>query len=163
MDEIWKDIFEDYQVSSYGRIKSFKNGKEKILKPYSTKKGYLEIDLHKNDKRKVFKVHRLVANAFIPNPHNLPQVNHKDENKLNNRVENLEWCTTLYNNNYGTRNERIGKRVLQYDKQGNFIREWESMAEAERVIGIYRQQICDCCRGYRGAKTAGGYIWKYKD
>ena len=122
MIEIWKDIegYEGiYQVSNLGNVKvldryvnsSIKNNKivkrqGKILKQY-IKKGYLQVTLTLNNKRKYYNVHRLVANAFIPNPDKLPQVNHKNENKYDNRVENLEWCTAKYNCNYGTRNSKI--------------------------------------------------------
>lgn len=122
MKEIWKDIegYEGlYQISNLGRVKSLekyvntaiKNNtkvkrKEQILKQYN-KNGYLQVTLTHNNKRKYFGVHRLVANAFIPNLNNYPQVNHKDENTLNNCVDNLEWCTAKYNCNYGTRNSRI--------------------------------------------------------
>ena len=109
MQEIWKTIeeCEDYQISNMGRIKSFKNDKVngKIMKPYKTTNGYLQIDLsldgRKRKNRLHLAIHRLVAKAFIPNPDNLPQVNHKDEDKTNNCVTNLEWCTNEYNSNYG--------------------------------------------------------------
>ena len=110
--EIWKDIegYEGlYQISNKGRVKSLgnnKNRKEKILSCKPNNKGYLRVNLYKNGKKKHFSVHRLVAIAFIPNPNNLLEVNHKDENKENNHVKNLEWCTSEYNNNYGTHNER---------------------------------------------------------
>ena len=111
MIEIYKDIqgYEGYQVSNHGNIKSLGNGKsrkEKILKPVNTTKCYLQVELSKQGKRKKYLVHRLVAQAFIDNPNNLPQVNHKDEDKTNNHVTNLEWCDALYNNNYGTHNQR---------------------------------------------------------
>ena len=112
MNEIWKNIagYEGlYEVSSFGRVRSLRFGKTKILKPGKNKKGYLRVSLCKNGKQKTFFVHRLVAQAFLENPQNLPQINHKDENKQNNRLENLEWCSCDYNNNYGTRNERAGK------------------------------------------------------
>ena len=121
MEEIWKDIvgYEGlYQVSNFGRVKSlakYKNGnggskfwrKERILKPANTGRGYLMVVLIKEKKRTTYILHRLVAQAFIPNPNNLPQINHKDENKTNNVVSNLEWCDNKYNSNYGTRNVRI--------------------------------------------------------
>ena len=122
MQEIWKDIpnFEGlYQISNYGRVKTLekyissgiKNNnqvrrKSKLLKQYN-KQGYLQVSLSKNHRRYYFNVQRLVAIAFIPNPNNLPQVNHIDENPLNNNVENLEWCTAKYNCNYGSRNSKI--------------------------------------------------------
>lgn len=111
--EVWKDIegYEGlYQVSNMGRVKSLGatnrvgwHLREKILKQTIEPKGYLKVGLRKNNKIQTVRVHRLVANAFLPNPFNLPQVNHKDENKTNNHVENLEWCTNKYNNNYGSK------------------------------------------------------------
>ena len=163
MEEIWKDKkgYEGhYQVSNWGRVKSIKFGKEKILKLIKDKDGYLQVTLCKNNIKKVYKVHRLVAEAFIDNPDNLPQVNHKDENKTNNNVENLEWCTNEYNINYGTRTERCSKPVLQYTLDGEFVREWESAIQAEREGGFNNTCICQCCLGKR--KTHKGFIWKYK-
>ena len=119
--EIWKtavvngEPYENYQVSNFGQILSLnfhRSGKPKLLKTGKNKKGYLMVDFSKNGKRKTFLVHRLVAEAFLPNLDNLPCVNHKDEIITNNRVDNLEWCTYEENNNYGTRNERISKEIL---------------------------------------------------
>lgn len=112
MEEIWKDIkgYEGkYQVSNLGRIKvlNYKRSGQEHIMATKNNKGYCEIRLAKDGKRKDFIVHRLVAQAFIPNPNNLPQVNHIDENKTNNCVNNLEWCTQAYNNSYGTRLERV--------------------------------------------------------
>ena len=111
MDKIWKDIkgYEGlYMVSNGGDVKSVKNG---ILKPSVYKgTGYYYVGLYKDGKRKGYTIHRLVADAFIPNPNNLPCVNHKDESKINNNVENLEWCTHRYNSNYGCRNEKISAK-----------------------------------------------------
>ena len=180
--EYWKPIkgYEDlYMVSNWGRVKSFdrwvksKNGsiricRGRILKPYTNKDGYLYVVLSKNNKQKTFKVHRLVAEAFLPNPYNLLQVNHRDENKLNNNVDNLEWCTNEYNINYGTRTERMskskinGKRskiVIQYNLDGTFVREWPSAMECDRN-GYDQGNVSACCRGK--LKTYKGYIWKYK-
>lgn len=127
MEEIWKDICEYkgiYQVSNCGRVKRLAyeiknpapraNGsvlkfKEHLLTPRKITHGYLSIMLYKKGKPKNYKIHRLVAQAFIPNPDNLPEVNHKDEDKTNNCVDNLEWCTHKYNSNYGTRPKRIGE------------------------------------------------------
>ena len=104
MNEMWKDI-EDYeglyQVSNLGNVKNIKTNK--ILKPEETPKGYLRIRLSKNHICKNYKIHRLVGKAFIPNPDNLPQINHKDENKHNNTINNLEWCDNWYNNHYGSK------------------------------------------------------------
>lgn len=119
MKEIWKDIEEYeglYQISNLGRVKSFpRKGthttKERIIKFAKSNKGYLIAILKNNDVQKAFSVHRLVAKAFIPNPNNLPQVNHKDENKENNNVNNLEWCDNWYNSHYGTRLHRIAKTM----------------------------------------------------
>ena len=131
MKEEWKPIegYENlYWVSSYGNVKS----KSKDKKLSINLDGYYVTTLSKNGETKTFTVHRLVSKAFIPNPNKLPQVNHKDENKLNNCVDNLEWCNSNYNHNYGTRNKRTGltqrnnrrsKIVLQFDLNGNFIRE----------------------------------------
>ena len=169
MKEIWKDIknYEGhYQVSNLSRVKSLNynhTGKEKILKLNKDKDGYLQVTLCKNNIKKVYKVHRLVAQAFIPNPNNLPQINHKDENKTNNNVDNLEWCDRKYNQNYGTRTERVAEKlskpVLQYDLEGNFIKEWKSTRECGRN-GFCNQHIAACCRGE--LKTHKGFIWRYK-
>lgn len=116
--EIWKDIpgYEGlYKVSNLGNVKSLKrNGiKGIILKGEKDEFDYKRVTLCKKNKTKKYKVHRLVAQAFIPNPNNLPQINHKDENSKNNNVENLEWCTAKYNSNYGNHNEKIRQRMLQ--------------------------------------------------
>ena len=167
MKEIWKDIKDyegHYQVSNLSRVKSIKFGKERILKQHINKGGYYYVCLLKNGKHKNYYVHRLVAETFIDNPDNLPQVNHKDENKTNNNVVNLEWCTNKYNHNYGTINERISqsqsKTVLQYDLNGNLIKEWKSINECGRN-GFNQGDICKCCNGKR--KTAKGFIWVYKN
>ena len=168
MEEIWKDKKDyegHYQVSNFGRVKSIKFGKEIILKQHiNIKGGYYYVCLLKNGKHKNYYVHRLVAQAFIDNPNNLPEVNHKDECKTNNVVSNLEWCDRKYNHNYGTINERISqsqsKPVLQYDLNGNLIKEWKSINECGRN-GFNQGDICKCCNGKR--KTAKGFIWVYKN
>ena len=164
MDEIWRDIegYEGlYQISNKGNVKSLYNGSERILKPRDNGRGYYKIELYNDGVRKYFKLHRLVAQAFIPNPHNLPEINHRDENKKNNCVENLEWIRHIDNCNYGTRNERISRKILQYSRSGEFIREWPSAIEVERLLGIHRVNIAQCCKGKR--KSAGGFIWRYKE
>ena len=136
--EIWKDVvgYEGlYQVSSLGRIKRLVRYKRR-LKPQKNIQGYLKVGLYKNGKCKIFSIHNLVANAFIENPNNYKYVNHKDENKTNNRVENLEFCSFYYNLMYGTRVQRIAKKnnkpILQFDLEGNFIKEYESITQASK-------------------------------
>ena len=170
-EEIWKDIvgYEGhYQVSNKGRVKSFKQGKERILKPSNNGWGYLSVQLFKNGEMKMCKVHRLVAKAFLSNPNNLPQINHKDENPSNNRVENLEWCDSKYNNNYGTRNQRVAesltngkksKTIDQFSLDGNFIRTWQSMTQVVRELGFPISSISYCCNGK--LKSVGNFKWKY--
>ena len=160
--EYWKPVvgYEGlYMVSNWGRVKSIKFGKERILKPVTNSSGYLLVGLYKNNIEKKYSVHRLVAEAFIPNPYNLPQVNHRDENKLNNNVDNLEWCTNEYNINYGTRTERYSKPVLQYTLDGEFVGEWPSARECGRN-GFNQGSVSACCRGE--LKTHKGFIWRYK-
>ena len=154
-----------YQIDINGNVKSLYNyRKNNILKP-KIKKGYLQIGLRKNGKRTWYSIHRLVAITFIPNPNNYKCVNHKDENKLNNNVDNLEWCSVKYNNCYGTRIERVknktSKAVLQYDLNGNFIREYKSVREAIELNNIKSiSNISLCCNGkYKQVK---GYVWKFK-
>lgn len=171
MEEIWKDIegFEGlYQVSNMGRVKSLR--RNIILKSQIARSGYKRIQLYNNKGYKHFQIHRLVATAFISNPDNLPQVNHKDENKANNCVDNLEWCTPEYNHNYGTINIRISQKqlnhknkskiVLQYSLDGTFIKEWKSTMDVERNLGFAHTHISECCRGEQA--YGYGYLWKYK-
>lgn len=142
----------------------------------------MSVELFKDKKGKKFLVHRLVALAFIPNPNCLPQVNHKDENRANNDVDNLEWCSAKYNMNYGmgakTRHlkidyskpsyalnarangKKVSRPVAQYGRDGSFICDYESGKEAHRKTGINHSHILECCAGK--VKTAGGYIWEYK-
>lgn len=170
--EVWKDIkgYENlYQASNLGRIRSldkYVNGrnskrlvKGRELSLFNDRYGYKIVNLYKNKKIKLFKVHRLVAETFIPNPNNLPQVNHKDENKENNNVDNLEWITLIDNCNYGTRNQRISKKINQYDLNGNYIRTWDSIILIERELNIFHSRIIEVCKGQR--KQIGGYKWKY--
>lgn len=171
MNEIYKDVvgYEGkYQVSNLGNVKSLnyrQTGKEKVMKQTLIDNGYLQVDLYNNGKHKKYGVHRLVADAFLDNPNNYPQVNHKDENKQNNNVDNLEWATAQYNINYGTHGERAGKTrskpVIQYDLQGNFIKSWNSATEIEKQLKISRTNICNCCNGK--IKTAYGYKWRYAE
>lgn len=179
LNEEWKEIYNGrYQVSNYGRVKSmfFNNrqasiNREKILKSVKrNKNSYYSVNIYKNNKASLTNVHRLVAESFLKNPNNYKYVNHKDENKLNNRIDNLEFCTQKYNLNYGTRNERISKnninkpksrfeKVLQYDLHGNFIKEYDNACIAEKEAKV--RHVRECCDGKR--KTAHGYIFKYKN
>lgn len=164
--EIWKDIkdYEGlYQISNLGRVKSIKFGKEKILKGSKDKDSYLVVSLYKEGKQKNYYIHRLVATAFIDNPNNLPQVNHSNEDKTDNRVENLEWCDSKYNINYGSRNERMAKAksipILQFNKDGEFIRKWDSAIEVKNELGFDNSHISKCCKGK--LKSVGGFKWRY--
>ena len=171
--EHWKaiaDYEEIYEVSDLGRVKSLWYGKERILKPGKDTGGYLFVKLYKDGHVKKFKVHRLVAEAFIPNTQGLETVNHKDEVKTNNTVSNLEWMSMRDNNNYGTRNKRasearlnhpaFSKKVQMFDKStGELLATFPSLMEANRITGIANQSISKCCNGKY--KSAGGYKWRY--
>lgn len=185
MEEVWKDVkgYEGlYQVSNLGRVKSlerkqYSNDKfhgrilrERVLIPnIENKWGYLSNKLTKNRIEKIYKIHRLVAEAFIPNPLNKPQVNHKDGNKKNNYVYNLEWCTSSENLKHAwetglqpdTREGKSyrAKKVLQYDFNGNIIAEYPSVKTAKRITKCYH--IGDVCNGKRN--YAGNYLWKFKE
>lgn len=182
-NEVWKDIpgYEGYyQISNFGGVKSLervvisKKGQRfeitgKILRQIGRSRGrkYMAVHLLSNGKALTASVHRLVAEAFIPNPNRLPFINHKDENPGNNTVENLEWCDHAYNMNYGTANEKRSKALLnnttnskvvkQYDLYGNHIATYPSTMEARRQTGVYH--IPEVCNGRR--ERAGGYVWKY--
>ena len=159
--EIWKDVrnYETfYKVNNKGDIKNVHTGK--ILKYALHKTGYLQVFLYKNGKRKNHLVHRIVAEAFLDNPDNLPQVNHKNEIKTDNRVENLEFCDAKYNMNYGTRPQISSKPVYQYSIDEQFIKEYTSTMDVERQLGFAHTHISDCCLNKR--KQAYSFIWKYK-
>lgn len=170
--EFWKDVagYEGlYQVSNLGRVKSAdrtdRYGREfkgKILTPCTDNLGYLHLCLQHDGKRKNVRVHRLVAEAFIDNTNNYNYVNHKDENKQNNEVDNLEWCTAKHNCNYGSRISRIkdklNLRVIQLTKDGKEIRRWNSIKEATDTLKI--RNISQACQGKRN--QAGGYLWQYE-
>lgn len=175
MEEIWKDIrgWEGlYQVSNLGRIRTLPKihnsihpyvTKEKILKFFPNKDGYWLVDLVKDRKKTRFQVHRLVALTFVPNPQNKPEVNHINEIKTDNRIENLEWATRTENNNHGTRNKRSGdansKSVYQYDLQGKYICEYPSTKVAARALGVSVSLISACCCGR--VNSTRGFVFKH--
>lgn len=157
--------FPNYEIDEFGNVFNAKRNKKLKTQKYN---GYLYVGLHKNGKVKLKTVHRLVAETFLQNPNGLPCVNHKDENKNNNSVENLEWCTYRYNNLYGENKPTIKaitarkKSVFQYDQDGNFIAKHESSFEAQRRTGIKQSNISKCCLGRKGFNTAGGFVWRHK-
>lgn len=183
MEEIWKDIPEFnglYQVSSFGRFRGvtrvvqFGNQRRtvvgKILRAFPKKEGYLKISFLKNTRY----AHRVVAEVFIDNPNDLKQVNHKNGNKTDNRVENLEWISSSDNHKhaysvlgrkcyaagkFGAESKR-SKPILQYSIIGSFVKEFSCAAEASREVGIGESNIRQCVRGV--TKTAKGFIWKSK-
>ena len=173
MKEIWKNIpnYEGlYQVSNLGRVKSFRKctkhrfESEYILKPSVSNSGYAQVTLYDNTVRRKFLVHKLVAEAFIPNPNNYPQVNHKDENPLNNEVTNLEWCTSEYNNAYGTARIRMietkSRPVEQLTIDGQILAVYRSAKIARQMLGVSKSSL-----GYaiRSGSNCKGYFWRYSD
>ena len=140
-----------YGITSCGKVWSYK--KKKFLKPVINHKGYLYVILYKDGKGKKYRLHRLVAEAYIPNPDNLPQVDHIDNDKTHNYVNNLQWITNRDNNR-----KSKNKPILQYDLDGNFIREWSSATDVSKEI---QSNIVACLKGRY--KTAYGYKWVYKD
>lgn len=183
--EIWRKIkgYDGYEISNYGRVKSlskkvktekgYRITTEKILKPFSNGHGYLVISLGRGVENRRY-IHRAVAEAFLPNPENLPEVNHKDECKSNNFVwvnpdgtvnlekSNLEWCDRQYNTTYGTMLEKRQQKVDQYTKDGVYVKTWNSIREANLFFnGRKTSHIGDCCLGKR--KKAFKYVWRYSD
>lgn len=183
--EIWKDIAGyggKYQVSSIGNVRSFskwKNGGLLRFGSCGNPGPYRTVILVKTGRKdvKCFYVHRLVASAFLENPDGLPEVNHKDGNTLNNRVENLEWCTRKYNAEHASktgilrmahlkesgRNHPRAKTVIQREKDGKFVKEWESVNQIQRETRFLASNIFCCCNHRKGYKSAYGYIWEYKN
>lgn len=174
-DEQWRPVegYEElYAVSNFGRVKSLNynhTGVEKIMKPVKDKDGYLAVNIYRNGQRKMLKVHRLVAIAFIPNQNNLPQVNHKDEDKTNNCASNLEFCNCKYNNIYGTRMEKVTSalsKAVEASKYPDFRTielRFASTAEAERN-GYFSSAVSTCCRGCYSANRRNfykGLFWRY--
>ena len=163
MTEIWKDIegYEGlYQVSNKRNVKSLnyrRTGRERIIKPRKDKNGYLRVVLCKDGECKTYLVHRLAASAFIPNPKELSQVNHRDENKQNNCTENLEWCSSEFNVNYGTRNEKVGKSLSRPIKCVETGTLYASAKEAHEKTGINMGNISSCVNGKKN--IARRYHW----
>ena len=141
-----------YGITSCGRVWSYKS--KRFLKPQDNK-GYLRVELHKDGVAKKYSIHRLVAEAYIPNPEGKEQVNHKDEIKTHNWVGNLEWATAAENTNYGTRNQRVSKAVYCVELDRTF----PSQSNAARELGLYPNNISRCCNG--SLKTTGGYHWRF--
>ena len=169
MQEIWKDIkdYEGlYQVSNLGRVKRVTT--DMILKGSKQTHGYLVVGLYKNNNKSTKSIHRLVSQAFIPNPENKPEINHIDEDKTNNMVSNLEWSTRKENNNHGTRNERAAKAISKSNsipiiatnlKTGEYT-EFYGSSECARQLGLSQGNIASVLKGRR--KQTGGYTFKYK-
>ena len=177
MDEIWKPInnYEEiYEVSNTGSIRSLErrgNWKAHIMSLINSTDGYIRVTLCKNSKAKMYLVHRLVAEHFIPNPGNKPCINHKDGNKQNNKVDNLEWCTYSENELHAMNTGLVNKNkmsmahkkpIVQYTLSGDFVKEYDSIKQANDTnVNIYGTSISKCLTGVY--KTAGGYIWKYRE
>lgn len=169
MEEIWKDIenYEGlYQVSNLGRVRSLDRvvtnyrgsfiKKGEIKAQSNLSKGYKGVCLCKDGKQKTHKVHRLVAQAFLPNPNNLPQVNHKDEDKTNNRVDNLEWCDNEYNINYSW-----SVPIYSININTGEYKKYSSLTEAQQITGAHKTQICGVLKGYYN--RAKHYLWRHYD
>ena len=176
--ELWKPVkgYETlYEVSNLGNVRSldkkvknkygYRYMPSKIMKPYKNKLGYLQVRLYKDGKNKNCYIHRLVAEAFLPNPNQYKEINHKDENPSNSIATNLEWCDRKYNINYGSHNEKMSlkksKVVIQMDKNYEPLNAFDSLQQIQKTLGFSSGNICECCNGRRN--SAYGYIWRYAD
>lgn len=153
-----------YKISEHGDVISAKRrgnaGRTSVLVGGLDKVGYKLVTLSKNGKGKTYRIHKLVAEAFVSNPHGYTEINHKDENKLNNNADNLEWCTRAYNVAYGARTEKTQRAVIQFSLDRKYIATHKGVAEASRAIGARTcGGISNCCKGK--CRTAYGYIWRY--
>ena len=170
--EVFSEIdgYDGYWVSNIGRVISFKKNRTTELKQSKTQRGYLTVRLYNNVRWKIFAVHRLVAIAFIENPFGYTEVNHIDEDKMNNASSNLEWCNRSMNLHHGCyrenmRNKLMNRKdlsmtVMQHTQSGEFVAEFQSTAEAGRITGLSQSCISACARGKR--KSVGGFVWTYK-
>lgn len=166
MEEVWKDIegYEGlYQVSNLGRVKRVTTGR--ILKGMVSGSGYIQVDLSKQGATSKKLIHRLAAQAFIPNPENKLEVNHIDEDKTNNKVDNLEWATRQENNNHGTHNEKVSKSnsipIIATHIKSEDSKEFYGASECARQLGLSQSHISEVLKGKR--KTVGGFTFKYKE
>jgi hypothetical protein len=175
--EIWRDVtgYEGiYQVSNYGKVKSLYKKQANIVTPHIDKKGYHIIRLWRGGNQDTRLLHRLVAQAFVPNHANKPHINHKDGNKSNNYWSNLEWCTPSENNKHSfaiglktitakqkaRASQANSKPIYQLDRFNNIVRRWPSITLAAKTLGFSLQHISNCCRGSR--KTCGGFVWAFE-
>lgn len=153
--------YPNYYISKSGKVLSIK-GRPKLLKPSKNDKGYLQIQLFKNGKRKIMYIHRIVAITFIPNPNNYPIINHKDENPLNNNLNNLEWCTQSYNVSYGNSRKSMSVKVNAYKYPAmEFVGTFKSISEAGRKLNIHHCSICNILKGKQ--ISTKGYFFEYAD
>lgn len=173
MEEIWKKIedYEDYEVSNLGNVRSTKRGNTKMLKPaiwwsqssHKTEEKYLCVTLQQNGTRKCWAIHRLVANAFLPQDQKRLQINHKNGIKDDNRAENLEWCSQSENVIHCAyvlqKNRKYLNRISQFDKKGKLIKVFENVRDAANETGTKHGNILKCAN--RERNIAGGFIWRY--
>ncbi len=162
----WKPVlgYESfYEVSTSGEVRRV--GKKDSLKQKVERNGYVRVNLSKNGIAKMELVHRLVAMAFIPNPNGFITVNHIDENKQNNHIENLEWASMSYQNKYGkgaiNRNKFKEKPINQFNKNGEFIKRWDSIMEAAKTLRLNPSSIVCVCKKKRRYKSTGGWKFEY--